>query len=171
MIFHIEKLIGKLSLRFLNRNNSPSNKQKQTNSGGDNIGGNKVINYIINQSEKPNKEEEEKIKEKEMQDFRKGIQTYITGNTEVGSISDYKEWLDGFKQKGGTVLDYKLPNNLNNFRLVEKEISIPPLYGTLAYNFIVKNNGKVILKEGNPGHCGIYYFNNFNYEGAPPGNI
>lgn len=89
---------------------------------------------------------------------------YILNNTKQGGVADYRVWLDGYKENGGEIFESVPPlkkDDFTNFRIVEDEIYLKPLYGSNSLELLVLAQGRVNFLGTGSGHSKIYYMDGF----------
>lgn len=124
--------------------------------------------------EKENKKDEEKEKSKRNFEHRcrlmkeegrrrtnKG-RAIIKANCILAQPSDFKLWLKGFLDKGGTP-DYIRDYNRERTYLASKDFEMTPLHGSGSIDIIVPEG---IIVTGNAGHGTIYRMKDFTHEGT-----
>lgn len=97
--------------------------------------------------------------------FQRQVSVHVLNSTRPATVEDYTKWLEGYKRRGGKISSYKTQFSQLSIRIVDKDFTIFPLFGSLGLSYLVMPGVKITYANGNPGHSTVYFMDNFSMEG------
>jgi len=128
---------------------------------------NKILMDARNKNESKNNEYNERIKiyELERKNRLAVFNNLLRGKMRLASKNDYLLWLSGFLERGGIITHvYDYPLDLRDWKVIEFDFKISPLYGSQSLNLIVKKSVK--FNGGDPGHSNLYFMDDYSMIGT-----
>lgn len=88
----------------------------------------------------------------------------LSQSLRVANPSDYQEWLNGYRAKGGQVTHQYNYNMPDRFFICINDLELPAWYGANSISVIVPEHIQLTCKDG-LGHNNVFYMEDFQAKG------